>query len=122
MKKLLLVALVLVIAFSTVSFAAKAVDWNIVKTTTEAQSIYCPSSGIFKEVGATKVYLTLTTNSTVETYSVLFYQSNGTSLLSTESVTVGDSKTLLTPYFRLLATCGAEPLTARGTAEVYILN
>ena len=122
MKKFLLLVLALVVICSTASLATKTIDWNIVKTTTEAQSIYCPSGGIFKEVGATKVYLALTTNSTVETYSILFYQSNGTNLLSTESVPVGASKTLLTPYFRLLATCGPEPVTARGTAEVYILN
>ena len=115
--------LAVLLLFPTVSFAAKAVDWNIVKTTTEAQSFYYPSSGVFHDIGAKMLYLTLTTNSTQHAYSILFYQSNGTKLISTETVVSGAAKTLLTPYYKLLAICGSEEIgLSRATAEVYILN
>lgn len=99
----------------------KAVDWNIVRTTTEAQNIDLPTTGVYTVVGAKTAVLALTSTATLETRSILYYQSNGTKLISTETLTVGTAKTLLTPYFKFRAVCSSLEVGI-GTGEVYILG
>lgn len=99
----------------------KAVDWNIVRTTTEAQNIDLPTSGVYSVVGAKTAVLSLVSTATLEIRSILYYQSNGTKLISTETLTVGTAKTLLTPYFKFRAACSSLEVGV-GTGEVYILG
>ena len=117
MKKGLLVLLLSILLVMPV-FAAKAVDWNIGAIGTSAA--YCPSSGMFKEIGAKSLTIT-TTNCPTATFSVYFYNSTGTPVLSTETVSVNTSKTLLSPYFAL-GVISTEAITGLASAEVYILN
>ena len=95
--------------------------WNIVRTTTDAESIYSPATGVYRLVGGKTLYFTLNSPATSWTYSILFYQENGTSLISTESVTVGVAKTLLSPNFKLKTACTTLEPTVRGTGEVYVV-
>lgn len=128
MKKLLVILCVLgVIAGNVLAYnmnnnpPMKAVDWNIVRTTTEAQNIDLPTSGIYSIVGAKTAVLSLKSSATLDSYSILYYQSNGTKLISTETMTIGTAKTLLTPYFKFRAACSSLE-SKTGTGEVYILG
>jgi hypothetical protein len=129
MKKLLLAILCLgIVAGSAMAWnmnanpAMKAVDWNIVRTTTEAENFDLPTSGVYSIVGAKTAVLALTSTASLATYSIMYYQSNGTKLVSTETLTVGTAKTLLTPYFKFRAACSASESGDQGTGEVYVLG
>lgn len=119
MKKLLIFTLSLLL-LTGASFATRAVDWTINHTTTEAEYLYCPSAGIFQDIGARTVNMVVTSTGTTDTFGIQYYQSNGASLLSTEVVTPKTAKTLLSPFFRLYVLTEAGGTHA--TAEVYILN
>lgn len=121
MKRVFIFAFALLLMAGT-GFAIRTYDWNIIPTTTEAQTINCPGSGIFRDIGSRTVMLLKSAAATAETYSILYYQSNGTKLLSTEGVIASTAVTLKSPYFKLACLTSAADLGARITAEVYILN
>lgn len=114
MKKLLL-SLLFVFAFSSMGFGARAIDWT--KSTTANVPMYLPSSGIFKDIGVKELYLT--TTNTNSTFEVVYYQSSGTIVLSTESLSKNVKKVILNPNFRIRSVSSEAVLL---TAEVYILQ
>lgn len=116
--KRIIVSILVLFALCVPSFAIKAVDWNIGAIGTSAA--YCPSSGIFKDVGARSVTVT-TTNCATATLAIYFYNSTASPVLSSETITVNVPKTLLSPYFAL-GIISTEAITGLASSEVYILN
>jgi hypothetical protein len=119
MKKLIALLLLLILGAGTV-LAARTYDWNPRATTTEAQYLYCPSTGIFREVGASAVRFYIAEGSTLESYGIQYFQSNGTVEVKSNTVTPEIENALLSPFFRLYILTSTVDASVVGTGEVYI--